>query len=82
MIGSLLLTSAVGGKVPERRGNRADRYAPQGVYPCAGADDWCALCVESDGQWKALAQVIGRERWLSEPRFASVKDGASTENDQ
>ncbi len=43
MIGSLLLSSAVDGKVPDRRGNRSDRYAPQGVYPCAGTDDWCAL---------------------------------------
>ncbi len=26
------------------------------------------------GQWKALAQLIGQQRWLSEPRFASVAD--------
>ncbi len=74
MIGSLLLSSAVDGKVPDRPGNRSDRYAPQGVYPCAGTDNWCALCVENDRQWKALAQLIGQQRWLSEPRFASVAD--------
>ena len=74
MIGSLLLSSAVDGSVPDRPGNRSDRYAPQGVYRCAGTDHWCALSVENDGQWKALAQLIGRERWLSEPRFASLAD--------
>jgi benzylsuccinate CoA-transferase BbsF subunit len=72
MIGSLLLSSAVDGKVPERRGNRSDRYAPQGVYPCAGTDDWCALSVENEDQWKALTRLIGWERWSTEPRFQSV----------
>ena len=43
MIGSLLLSSAVDGQVPVRRGNRSDRSVPQGVYPCAGKDKWCAL---------------------------------------
>ena len=57
---------------PVRRGNRSDRYAPQGVYPCAGADDWCALCVENEAAWKALTQLIGRERWSADPRFEFV----------
>src|SRR5581483_4092906 len=38
MIGALLLSSAVDGSVPPRRGNRSGRAAPQGVYPCAGSD--------------------------------------------
>src|SRR5688500_3294982 len=41
MIGALLVSSAVDGKIPRRPGNRSDRYAPQGVYPCAGTDNWC-----------------------------------------
>jgi benzylsuccinate CoA-transferase BbsF subunit len=72
MIGSLLLSSAVNGKVPVRRGNRSDQYAPQGVFRCAGSDDWCALCVENLEQWQALTRLIGRERWGAEPRFDSV----------
>ncbi|HEX5020616.1 MAG TPA: CoA transferase, partial [Candidatus Binatia bacterium] len=43
MIGSLLLSSAVDGEVPARAGNRSDRFAPQGVYPCTGIDNWCAI---------------------------------------
>ena len=72
MIGSLLIGAAVDGKTPARRGNRSDRLAPQGVYPCAGTDDWCALWIESDEQWLALATLIGRERWGAQPRFATV----------
>jgi benzylsuccinate CoA-transferase BbsF subunit len=69
MIGSLLLSSAVDGKVPVRRGNRSDRSVPQGVYPCAGKDNWCALSVETNNQWQALAKLIGQERWASDARF-------------
>jgi len=72
MIGSLLLSSAVDGKVPTRRGNRSDRYAPQGVYPCAGKDNWCALSVQTDDQWQALARLIGQERWATDRRFENL----------
>ena len=60
MIGALLLSSAVDGTVPTRRGNRSDRCAPQGVYPCAGTDNWCALSVQSNEEWQALAELIGQ----------------------
>lgn len=74
MIGPLLLKGAVDGKIPRRPGNRSDRYAPQGVYPCAGTDHWCALSVENAEQWQALAGLIGRASWLVDPRFASAAD--------
>ena len=72
MIGSLLLSSAVDGQVPVRRGNRSDRSAPQGVYPCAGKDNWCALSVETNNQWQALANLIGQERWATDARFENL----------
>lgn len=72
MIGSLLLSSAVDGTVPPRRGNRSDHYAPQGVYPCAGRDDWCALSVQTHDQWRALAKLIGQERWTADRRFETL----------
>ena len=72
MIGSLLLSSAVDGKVPTRRGNRSDRYAPQGVYRCAGTDNWCSLSIRNNDHWKALAKLIGQERWGSDRRFEDL----------
>jgi benzylsuccinate CoA-transferase BbsF subunit len=72
MIGSLLLSSAVTGKVPPRRGNRSDRFAPQGVYPCAGGDEWCALSVQIDEQWRALAKLIGQESWAADHRLETL----------
>ena len=72
MIGALLLASSVNGTAPLRRGNRSALSAPQGVYRCAGADEWCVLSVETDEQWQALAKVIGQEDWASDRRFAGV----------
>ncbi|HWH79933.1 MAG TPA: CaiB/BaiF CoA-transferase family protein, partial [Candidatus Binatus sp.] len=72
MIGSLLLNSAVNGTDAPRRGNRSDRCAPQGVYPCAGSDNWCSLSIQSDDEWKSMAKLIGRERWVSDQRFEDL----------
>ena len=46
-----------------RQGNRSRDAAPQGVYPCAGDDQWCAVAVETDAQWKALRRVLGEPEW-------------------
>lgn len=72
MIGPLLLSAAVNKTVPVRRGNRSAVCAPQGVYRCAGRDEWCSLSVETDEQWKALLQTMGAEEWGSDSRFSDV----------
>ena len=72
MIGPLLLSAAVNKTVPLRRGNRSAVCAPQGVYRCAGADDWCAISIETEEQWKALTKVLKQEHWGSENRFADI----------
>ena len=40
------------------QGNRHPRYAPHGVYPCAGDDQWIAIAVEADAEFAALAEVL------------------------
>jgi crotonobetainyl-CoA:carnitine CoA-transferase CaiB-like acyl-CoA transferase len=32
---------------------------PQGVYACAGVDEWVAIAIESDQQWESLCAVTG-----------------------
>ena len=72
MIGPLLLSSAVNATVPFRRGNRSAILAPQGAYRCAGMDEWCAISVATDEQWKALTKAMGQVGWGSDRRFAAV----------
>ena len=72
MIGPLLLASAANSKVPQRLGNRSLKFAPQGVYRCAGNDDWCAISAQNDEQWQALIRVIEDASWGSHSSFAAV----------
>jgi crotonobetainyl-CoA:carnitine CoA-transferase CaiB-like acyl-CoA transferase len=55
--------------VGEVRAARPD--APWGVYSCAGDDEWCAITVRHDADWRALAAEIGRQDWLADSDFAS-----------
>lgn len=40
-------------------GNVGEFDAPQGIYPCAGDDEWVAITVENTAQFEALARTIG-----------------------
>ena len=57
--GEIYLAASVTGAAPPRRGNRSPERAPQGVYRCAGDDEWVAISVEDDAEWEALARVVG-----------------------
>jgi benzylsuccinate CoA-transferase BbsF subunit len=72
MIGPLLLSAAVNKTPPLRRGNRSSFCAPQGVYRCAGEDNWCAISIETDEQWRALIKVIEQGHWQSDSRFSDA----------
>jgi benzylsuccinate CoA-transferase BbsF subunit len=73
MVGSLLLASAVTQAPPARLGSRSRSAAPQGCYRCAGEDRWCAISVQTDGEWQALVAELGDgAQHLHEPRFATL----------
>jgi crotonobetainyl-CoA:carnitine CoA-transferase CaiB-like acyl-CoA transferase len=67
-----LLDYQLSGRVPTRLGNRDPHLAPQGAYPCAGEDEWCALTVADDAAWKALRSVLGDPEWASAPALATA----------
>jgi crotonobetainyl-CoA:carnitine CoA-transferase CaiB-like acyl-CoA transferase len=46
------------GENPARRGSSDPRYAPHGVYRCAGDDVWIAVAVETDEEWQALTAIL------------------------
>ena len=60
------------GELMTRRGNRSLQAAPQGVYACAGDDEWLALSVSTEEQWKALCDAIGSQSWVDDPELATV----------
>ena len=57
-LGPEILDYQVNGRSVTRMGNRDRFAAPQGCYPCAGQDNWVAVAVDTDEQWRALADVV------------------------
>jgi crotonobetainyl-CoA:carnitine CoA-transferase CaiB-like acyl-CoA transferase len=67
-----LLEVQLTGKSPRRAGNFSPDAAPHDVYPCAGEDQWCAIAVESDAQWRALRRALGEPAWAAAPALDSL----------
>ncbi len=73
LLAPALLDYHVNGRVRERQGNDDDRFAPHGVYPCAGDDRWVAIACETDDQWQALAAELALDPALStDPALATA----------
>lgn len=61
----------VNGAIQQRNGDSHRFFAPHNVYPCSGSDQWCAISVENDGEFAALATTIGRPDLVDDERFAT-----------
>lgn len=68
------LESEVFGVTLSRRGNRGHGAAVQNLYRCAGDDEWIAVTVATDGQWRALVELIGHPAWADDPRLADAAE--------
>ncbi|OBF08222.1 acyl-CoA transferase [Mycobacterium sp. ACS4054] len=60
------IEAEVFGTTMTRRGNRGHGEAIQNIYRCAGDDDWIAVTVRDDAQWRALVELMGRPSWCDE----------------
>jgi crotonobetainyl-CoA:carnitine CoA-transferase CaiB-like acyl-CoA transferase len=60
------------GRRLERVGKRSPRACPQGVYACAGTEQWLAVSVPDDATWSALVKAVGEPGW-------ATKDGLHTQ---
>jgi len=77
-LGPFLLDHQLSGHTAMRTGNRLEWMAPQGVYPCAGEEQWVGLSVADDRQWLAFAELLGDDA-LGE-QYASL-DGRVANHD-
>jgi benzylsuccinate CoA-transferase BbsF subunit len=66
-----LMDDVMNGTQRAAQGNRDLVETPQGVFRCAGEDEWVAIACWSDVQWRALVRV-GRADLERDPRLASV----------
>ncbi len=81
LLGEVLLGYQMTGRLPERAGNRHERYAPHNVYRAWGVDRWIAIEVHSDAEFVALCGAIARPELTSDPRFATASARKSNESE-
>ncbi len=53
-------------------GNKSPYAAPHGCYPCEGEDEWCAITVFSNEEWKGFCEALGNPLWTKDPKFANI----------
>ena len=63
MLGEFYMDWSMNQRLPEQQGNSHDWMAPHNIYPCAGEEEWIAICVRTDAEWEALKQVMGNPSW-------------------
>ena len=51
-------------------GSRHEWMAPHNAYPCLGDDQWVAIAVGSDAEWRGLVAAMGRPDWASDEAYA------------
>ena len=49
------------GEMRSRRGNADDEMVPHGAYPAKGDDEWVAIAISDDEQWRSLAIEMRRD---------------------
>ncbi len=69
LIGEYVLEYTAGGSLPERHGNQRPGFAPNDCYRCKGDDEWVAISVESDDEWRSLCEVLGRPDLATDERY-------------
>ena len=71
-VGDAWMEFAMTGHQRPRRGNRHPEFAPHGVFPCAGRDQWIAIACETEKQWSAFWAAAGNTEQATDARFATA----------
>ncbi len=72
-IGAAFIDWSMNQRERPRRGNRHEVYAPQGVYRALGEDEWVAISVRDDADWRAFGEALGSPAWHSGAAFATAE---------
>ena len=73
-LGEVILEHELTGAPRRRRGNRHPAMAPHDVYRCAGEDQWVAISVSSDEEWRGMCQAMQMPQLANNPRFAELPE--------
>jgi crotonobetainyl-CoA:carnitine CoA-transferase CaiB-like acyl-CoA transferase len=54
------------------QGNQSPWQVPDGVFACAGDDQWCAVSVRDDADWQRLVGAMGRQDLATDSSLATA----------
>ncbi|MEJ2245818.1 MAG: CoA transferase [Acidobacteriota bacterium] len=72
-IGDIVMDYVLNKRDRTRMGDKHLRFAPHGCYRCRGDDDWIAIGIETESQWKSLVRAIRKPELLKNKAFASMQ---------
>jgi crotonobetainyl-CoA:carnitine CoA-transferase CaiB-like acyl-CoA transferase len=83
LTGTSLLEYQLTGKPTARYGNRMPYldWSPHGAFRCKGDDNWVAISVQSDEQWRELVDEIGSPGWALDAKFAHCAGRKANEDE-
>jgi benzylsuccinate CoA-transferase BbsF subunit len=67
--GEMVMGYIMNGDLGERLGNRDKFGAPHGCYRCKGNDEWVAIAVNGQAEWRAFVKAIGSPDWAAKEEF-------------
>ena len=79
MIPEAVMDYLMNGKEHGRQGNHDPEMSPHSVYPASGYDQWVAIAVSNDDEWRAMCEVAGHPEWIENPKFADLKSRKKNE---
>ncbi|MCC6959378.1 MAG: CoA transferase [Dehalococcoidia bacterium] len=74
-IGEAFVAASLRGETTAQRGNREARYFAQGVYRCAGDEQWLAVSMRTLGEWRSVAKALDLTEELTDvPKEARLDE--------
>ena len=74
LVPEAFLEYSMNGRNVERTGNHVPDKSPHNVYPCDGQDQWVAVAVSDDDEWRAMCRSVGHPQWATDSRFLTLAD--------
>jgi len=72
--GTSLLEFQISGRPTTRYGNRMPyaEWVPHGAFRCKGEDNWIAISIQSEIEWRLLCEELGSPEWSRAGKFATA----------
>ena len=72
LMGERYLEYTMNNETPQPLGNRCLYAAPHNCYPAKGMDNWVAISIFTNEEWRSFGKALGDPAWTRDPKFADI----------